>query len=125
LILLPLIILLASVHVWLNRRAEAESLAYEAARIAAISIDRESAEAAIDELERHHETRLDTPAEPCPEDGGCVRLLVSGEFERAGEVRSEVSVLMPGLVIPFVGAVGGTWWTTGHSEAIDPYRALP
>jgi len=125
LIVLPLIVLLASVQVWLDRKAVAEALANEAARAVAIAVDHSTAVQAVDLLESRQEARLGVPASACPSDGGCLHVRMSGNAETGGEVRSEVSVFMPGIIIPFIGEISGTWWTTGHTEMIDPYRVLP
>ena len=57
--------------------------------------------------------------------GGCMAHRIIGSLERGEEVRAEVTVDLPGVVVPFVGVVGGGSWTAVHVERVDDFRSLP
>ena len=125
LLILPLVVLTSSLHVWLERAAIADGLAHQAARAMAIAPDWESGIDAVDQMQQREETRIQSGPRPCPEENGCVSVRLSGELVRGGRVGAEVRVWMPALVVPFVGGGGGFWWSAGHTEVVDPYRSIP
>ena len=110
---------------WLERAAIADDLAHQAARSMATAPDWDSGVDTVGRMEQREETRLQSGSRPCPGEGGCVNVHLSGELVRGGRVGAEVRVWMPSLVVPFVGGGGGFWWSAGHAEVVDPYRSFP
>lgn len=124
-LILPLLILVISVHVWLDRFVVANALAHEAARAVVIAPDLTAGIELARALERDAESSLEVGPRSCPGPDGCLKTRVIGELTRGGRLRAEVSVWMPGLLAPPFGEWSGFWLTVGHDEIVDPYRSLP
>lgn len=125
LVILPLVVLAASVYSWLDRLAVAESLAHEAGRAMAVAPDWESGLNVVAALEQTAEAELQAGPRSCPGPRGCLETTLSGGPARGELVHVEVSVWVPGFVVPPFGELRGFWLSAGHDEVVDPYRSLP
>jgi hypothetical protein len=57
-------------------------------------------------------------------DAATVSVAYTGSTDRGGTVVATVSVVMPALTFPGLGAVGSVTWSTSHSERVDQYRGF-
>ncbi len=76
-------------------------------------------------LEQAAEAELRAGPRPCPGAQGCIEITISGEPARGELVHAEVSVWVPGFVVPPFAEWRGFWLSAGHDEVVDPYRSLP
>lgn len=120
LLVFPVALLVLTLPGWSERQATARVITREVAR----RIAREGVcdEAAARSLGVTMARNLGVPAEGfevvvvCP--GGAV--LTPG-----GDVEARVTVRMPAIEIPGIGAVGAWSWTARHREPVDRYGASP
>lgn len=124
-IIVPLVVLVGSLHVWIHRTSMADELVHETARIMATTADWDSGRSLVDDLEGRLEARLSSTSGGCPAEGGCVEVEAIAVPSHGSTVSVEVAIWMPALIVPFIGEVSGLWWTATHSEPIDPYRNPP
>lgn len=114
LLLLPVVLLVASLPVWAEHRHAAILAAREAARIAAAGYPRDlSAEASAwgEAIAVNHGVRA-----------GDVDVTVEGALVRGGRIEARATVRMPAVAVPGVRA--GTWsWTAVQRARIDDYRS--
>lgn len=112
-------------HSWFDRLVLADSLAQETARAVAIAPDGDAGLEMADALEKGVESRLRADLRGCPRSGDCVATIVKGEPARGEPLRVEVSMWVPGLVLPPFGEWPGFWLAAEHEEIVDRYRSLP
>lgn len=118
LLVFPIAMLVLTVPTWAERQSAARAIAREAARTVAVdghcdtgaARDVGSTMAANLGIRGGVDVALDCRA---------------GERLRRGErVTARVTVLMPAVQIPGIGAVGAWSWTAHHAEPIDQYRSF-
>lgn len=108
---------LVSMSSWLERQNMARAAAHEAARVTALAADVDAGMA--------EGTRLVAEiAENHGVDASTVSVAYTGSTDRGGTVVATVSVVMPALTFPGLGAVGSVTWSTSHSERVDQYRGF-
>ena len=114
-LLLPVVLLVASLPTWSERRHVAIAAAREATVVAAQGYPRDvSSEAA----------RIATAIASTygvPEDD--IEVEVTTDLRRGGSVAATVKVRMPAISIPAAGTVGAWTWSTTHTRRIDGYRS--
>lgn len=115
LLLLPVVLLVASLPEWSERRHTAIVAAREAAAVAVEGYPRDmTADAALlaEEVAAIHGLDRDE-----------IDVRVSADLRRGGRVTATVTVDMPALNLPFVGRAGGFRWTTSQTRRIDEFRS--
>jgi hypothetical protein len=120
LLVFPVALLVLTLPGWSERQATARVIAREVARRSA----REGVcdEAAARSLAVTMARNLGVPADDfgvevvCP--GGAV-------LSPGADVEARVTVRMPAVEIPGIGAVGAWSWTAHHREPVDRYGGLP
>jgi hypothetical protein len=115
LLLVPVLLLVAVLPTWSEREHAAAVAAREAARYAAQRWPDDVDGAAVDVAEVAV-TRYGVPATD-------VRVVMATNVGRGGQVRATVTILMPALVVPGMGAHGGWHWTTSYAVRVDDYRS--
>lgn len=117
LILLPTLILVASLPTWWERQSLARLAAQEAARSVVVAADWDTgaahAAALTDQLARNHGV---DPAD--------LTVTLDGRLEWGGTVTAAAAVRIPAMAVPFVAATPAFTWTTSHTEAVDAFRDL-
>ena len=115
LLLLPVVLLVASLPTWSERRHVAIVAAREASVIAALGfpsdVSRE-AEALAAATASAHGVRAED-----------IRVEVTSDIRRGGSVSATVTVRMPAISVPGAGGVGAWTWSTTHTRRIDDYRS--
>lgn len=120
LLLLPTVIGVAQIPRWIDARSTAELAAQEAARAMALAPDAGAGQAAAEAVALQVVVNHGWPTDTLR------GVAFSGELAPGGEVRATVTIAVPAIVVPPVGAVGGGVdysWT--HTERIDDYRGEP
>lgn len=115
LLLLPVVLLVASLPTWSERRHVAIAAAREASVVAANGYPRDvgsEAEAIAVAI---------ASAYGVPE--GDIDVHVTADRRRGGSVAATVTVRMPAISIPGAGSVGAWTWRTTHTRRIDAYRS--
>lgn len=116
-IIVPVTLLVLSLPLWLERQAMASRAANESARRMVLAPDWNTGltqgRVVIEEIERNYDL---------PEGDLVARF--TGNLARGQTVRSEVTVTMPALAIPFIGRVGTWHWKAVHVEHVDNYRSF-
>lgn len=130
LIIMPVIVIVASIAPWYQRANMATLIAQEAARTMVLADDWESGEAAARavafEIASNHGF-ADAPwcNSPAP---GCLSIgfggTTPGVLQRGTEILVVVEVPIPGVVVPAVGDVAEFQWTQTHTERVDDYRSI-
>lgn len=130
LIIMPVIIIVASIAPWYQRANMATLIAQEAARVVVLADDWEGGAAAAQTLAieiaaNHGFTEEDWCASPQP---GCLWMSIGstsrGEIRRGAEVSVQIEVPIPGVVVPGVGGVAAFQWSQSHTERVDDYRSI-
>ena len=115
LLLVPTIVLVASVPVWSERRHTATVVAREAARAAAAGWPSPAG------------SDVDSVVASVAADYGVSRadLAVSVDVDsaRGGQAAAHVTVVMPALHLPLIGDAGAWHWSTTYAVRIDDYRS--
>ncbi len=117
LILLPLLAGIAQLPRWVDARATADLAAQEAARSVVLA---DSTEAGIAAAEA---TVLTVVQNRGLDVGAVDAVYVEGDLVRGGTVRVTVTLLVPPVVLPGAGPVGGTIrLSRTATERVDDYR---
>src|SRR5438067_578740 len=106
LLFLPTLVLVASVPVWSERRHAATVLAREVARSAAATWP-SSSDGGVGGV-------IDSVAANYGVPRGDIAASVSVAGDRGGQATARVTVLMPSLQLPLLGAAGSWHWTTTY-----------
>jgi len=118
LLVFPVAMLVLTLPTWSERQSVARAIAREAARTVAVggTCDEGTARAVGATMAGNLGMR----------DGVDVALdCAPGQRLRRGEsVTARVTVRMPAVDIPGIGAVGAWSWTAHHSEPVDQYRSF-
>jgi Flp pilus assembly protein TadG len=120
LLLIPITLVVLSLAPWVERQIVARVAAREAARLVVVADTYREGEAlaiaAVEEIARNHGLE--------PSD---LSLRLSGDLVRGGAITAHVTVRIPILVVPGVGAAAppSVAWTTRHTEPVDLYRSIP
>lgn len=115
LLVVPVLLLVASLPAWSEREHAATVAAREAARYAAQRWP------AIDEpgavgVASIAAANLGVPASD-------LDVSVVADEARGGQVRATVTIVMPALTVPGIGSRGAWRWTTSYTLRIDDYRS--
>ena len=117
LLLVPVVFLVLSSPLWVERQSMAQVAAQEAARAVAVANDTDSGTEAgttlVQEIARHHGV---DPSE--------VSVSYAGSTTRGSAVTATVAVTLPALSFPGLGSLGSVRWSTRHSELVDQYRSF-
>jgi hypothetical protein len=124
LIMLPMVMVVASIAPWIARQTMAREISRESARIIVLAEDfasgREAAERlAVAVLANYGLTN---------EDFEIVSIRVEPESDslvRGVDVVVAVRVRVPALTIPGIGSIAEVWWNTRHVEHVDDFRSFP
>ena len=119
-LVLPVVMLVASLPGWFDRQSTARQAAREAARALTLVgwCDKARAERVA--------TRVATGANLSAPDIAVVVDCQAGDpLPRDGSVTARVTVAMPGVDVPVIGSVAGWTWTAAHVEPVDPYGSRP
>lgn len=115
LLLLPVVLLVASLPQWTERQHAATAAADDAARAAVAAWPASGAgsarTAALDVLETYGVSSAD------------VHVSVSPPPERGGLLSVTVTVRMPAIAVPLLAHAGSWSWTARESRRIDDYRS--
>jgi hypothetical protein len=120
LLVLPVACLVLTLPTWSERQTTARAIAREVGRVTATAgtCDRPGAV----ELAREMATNLGLdPADVSV----ALDCLAGARRARGGRVTARVTVQVPAVAIPGIGAAGAWSWTAVHTEAVDPYRSFP
>lgn len=117
LLLVPVIFLVLSFPLWVERQSMAKVAAQEAARAVAVAHDTASGTEAgmslVQEIARNHGV-----------DPSDVSVTYAGSTSRGSAVTATVAVTLPALSFPGLGSLGSVRWSTRHSELVDQYRSF-
>jgi hypothetical protein len=119
LILLPTLILVASLPTWWERQSLARLAAQEAARAVALADDWEAG--AINAGQVVAEVAANHQVPP----GDVVLTDLAGSLDRGASVSATVSVRVPAMAVPFLVTVPAFEMSVTHTELVDAYRSLP
>lgn len=119
LLVFPVALLVLTLPSWAERQSAARSIAREAARV--VAVEGTCDVAAAREVGA-------TMAGNVGVRGGGIDVALdcrSGQrLRRGGNVTASVTVHMPAVEIPGIGAVGAWSWTAHHREPVDQYRSF-
>jgi hypothetical protein len=120
LLVLPVALLVLTLPGWSERQVTARAVAREIARSTARSgrCDRPTAEETAATMARN----LGLDPGDLAVGLGCAS---GAELAAGSELEADVTVRMPAVEIPGVGAVGEWAWTARHREPVDRYGATP
>jgi hypothetical protein len=120
LLVLPVALLVIALPGWSERQSTARTIAREVARDAA-----RSSTCDLDGAQRLAATMAENLGLR-PEDVQVRLDCVAGDALDAGtDLSADVTVSMPAVQIPLVGAVGAWDWTARHREPVDRYGSAP
>ncbi len=112
-LLVPTIVLVASIPVWSERRNAATVLAREVARAAAAHWPSDTA---VDDV-------IDAVADDYGVPRSDLSVSVHTDSARGGQADAHVTVVMPALHLPLIGDEGAWRWSTNYAVRIDDYRS--
>ena len=117
LLMLPIVMLVASLPRWVETRSMAELAAQEAARTLALADDQTfgeaAGEAAARQIAANHGVEAST-----------IAVRFSGILDWGQEVTASVTVPMPILDLPLIGTFSIGDFTANHTERVDDYRSF-
>lgn len=118
LILMPVLILVASLPTWWERQSLATLAAQEAARTAALSSSWndgvERADALAAQLAANHGV---DPAD--------LSVALTGTLDPDAEITAISTVRVPTTIVPLIVEVPSFTLSARHTELVDPFRSLP
>ena len=114
LVLVPFGVLVLSISTWVERQTAARDAAGETARFAVVAGPERLDE--VEPLLREIEQGYGLPA-------GSLRLQFAPSDVPGEAIISQVTVSMPGAVIPLFGSFGDVSWTAEHVERVPDYGA--
>ena len=117
LIMLPIVMLVASIPRWVETRSMAELAAQEAARVVVLSDQLAAGQAAGEAMARQIATNHGI-------DGSSLSVSYAGVLDWGQEISASVTVPMPLLSIPLIGEFAVTDYTAEHTERVDDYRSF-
>ena len=117
LIMIPLVMLVASIPRWVETRSMAELAAQEAARQAVLADTQSSGQAAGETMARQI-------ADNHGVDGATLIVSFDGILDWGEEITASVTVPMPLLSIPLIGDFVATNYVAEHTERVDDYRSF-
>lgn len=119
-LVLPVVLLVATVPRWSERQGVARVAARDAARVVGLQgwCDRQAADRVVGEVADG--AGLDPAALEVTLD--CTP---SATLPRGGAVTARVRIAMPALAVPMLGSVAAWSWTAQHRAPVDPYGSRP
>lgn len=129
LIIMPVIVIVASIAPWYQRANMATLIAQEAARTMVLAESWDEGEADARRVATEIAANHGMSAEWCPAPApGCLSITFDGTtpgvLTRATEIAVSVEVPIPGVVVPGIGSVAEFQWTQSHIERVDDYRSI-
>lgn len=130
LIIMPMIVIVASIAPWYQRANMATLIAQEAARTMVLADDWATGETdarslAVEIANNHGFVASDWCGSRAP---GCLWIDIGGTspgvIQRGSEVVVQVEVPIPGVVVPGIGDVAEFQWSQSHTERVDDYRSI-
>ena len=118
LVMMPIVMLVASLPKWIETRSMAELAAQEAARALVLADSQARGEAAGEVVARRIARNHGV-------DGSSIHVGFSGNLDWGEEVMASVTVTMPILTIPLIGTFTVGEFTADHIERVDDYRSFP
>jgi len=115
LLLIPVVLMVASLPTWSERRHAAIAAAREASVVAVQGYPRD--------VSREAQTVAVAIASTYGVPENDIDVAVTADLRRGGSVSATVTVRMPGISIPAAGTVGEWRWSTTHTRRIDDYRS--
>ena len=119
LILLPTLILLASLPTWWERQSLARLAAHEAARTMVLADDWDDGAARAQQVVAQLAANHQVPASNLAITG------LDGSLDRGAAVSASVTVAVPAMTVPFLVELPAFTRTVTHTELVDAYRSLP
>lgn len=119
-LVLPVIMLVASLPGWFDRQSTARQAAREAARAITLAGWCDAARA-----ERVATSVASGGNVPISDIDVVVDCGAGGPLSRDGSVTARVRIAMPGVDVPLIGSIAGWTWTAAHVEPVDPYGSRP
>jgi hypothetical protein len=120
LLVLPVALLVLTLPGWSERQVTARVISREVARRAAR--DGTCDVAAARSLGTSMAQNLGVPADGLSIEMSCAE---GAALEPGGDVEARVTVTMPAVDLPAIGAVGAWSWTARHRQPVDRYAAVP
>lgn len=119
-LLVPMTLVVLTLPSWSERQAVARAIAREVARaVARDGVCKTGVAAGLTELMA---ANLGVPRADLDVSLDC---LAGAQLPPGGELRVTVSVYMPGVTIPGLGALGEWRWTAEHRQPVDAYGSAP
>jgi hypothetical protein len=118
LLVLPVALLVLTLPGWSERQVTARVISREVAR--RITRDGTCDVAGARALGASMARNLGVPAEGLSIDVTCA---AGAALEPGGDVEARVTVVMPAVDLPGIGAIGSWSWTARHREPVDRYAA--
>ena len=120
LLVIPVALLVLTLPGWSERQVTARVISREVARRAARDGVCDSAAARALGVTMAHNLGV-------PSDGFAVELACpdGSELTPGSDIEVRVTVAMPAVQLPGIGAVGAWSWTARHREPVDRYAAAP
>lgn len=120
LLVIPVALVVLTLPGWSERQATARAVSREVARATARDGICDVARARVRAAEMA--ANLGVPSPDLVVDLGCVD---GAPLPPGGDVEARVTVAMPAIQLPGIGAVGGWSWTARHREPVDRYAVAP
>lgn len=119
LLVFPVALLVLTLPTWSERQTTARSIAREVARVVAVEgvCDRGLA------IETGEEMARNLGLAPSDFDVA-LDCSTGARLSRGRNVQASVTVGVPAVDIPGIGAIGAWAWTAHHSEPVDQYRSF-
>ena len=118
LVLLPTLILVASLPTWWERQSLGRLAAQEAARTVALAPDWDTGVAhghqMVAQLAANHDVSTSD-----------LTVAFAGSLERGQAVQATVEVSIPAMAVPFVVELPSFTLSFTHAELVDAYRSIP
>lgn len=115
LLLVPVVLLVAALPTWSEREHAATVAAHEAAREAAAHWPAVNT-ADVVSVAQLAAVNLGVPADD-------VTVAIDPIGGRGGQIRVRVTIVMPAVVVPGIGAHGAWHWSTSYTMRVDDYRS--
>lgn len=124
LIMLPMVMLVASIAPWIARQTMAREITQEAARTIVLAENLAAGRVAAEQLADAVLANYGLTSN----DFGFVSIRLEPESDslaRGVDVVVEGRVRVPALTIPGIGSIAEVWWNTRHIEHVDDFRSFP
>jgi hypothetical protein len=120
LLVLPVALLVVTLPGWSERQSTARSIAREVARDAA-----RGGTCDLDGVRRLAATMAENLGLRVEDVAVHLDCAAGSALDAGTDLSAEITVRMPAVQIPLIGAVGGWDWTARHREPVDRYGSAP